>query len=76
MLTTELLSRVFTGTLPAIINELDYKTESADLEALDNLVSEFPKLMENAENFKLVFRVLSRLEQLNSYIKWIENTLV
>ena len=72
---TNLLTKVYTGTLPPVFKNLDIKAEINDLQTVENLISEFPKLMDNDKNFKLVFRVLSYLEKLDSYLKWMEHPI-
>jgi hypothetical protein len=67
-----LLTMVRTGSVPAIFKQLDYKSENSELTAVEELVSQFPKLIKSKDEFMLVVRVLASLSSLEKYIQWAE----
>lgn len=71
----DLLTRVHGGSLPSIFKELDFKSESSEYDAITDLVADFPKLIGDDEEFRLVIKVLSKLTKLENYLKWIEHPI-
>jgi hypothetical protein len=70
-----LFSSVHNGTTPPIFNQLDYKLELDDKDKIASLVSQFPTLIKDDTDFKLITRVLHHLQTLEQYQKWIEHPI-
>ena len=70
-----LFSSVHNGTTPPIFNQLDYKLELDDKDKIASLVSQFPSLIKDGKDFKLITRVLHHLLTLEQYQKWIEHPI-
>jgi hypothetical protein len=72
---SDLLIKVYLGASPSIVKELDIKTETAEIDSIEELIGEFPKLIKDDKSFKLAVRLLTRLEKLQAYLSWLEHPI-
>ena len=69
------LNRVFLGNTPNIFNDLNEKSENQDLDVIKGLISKISILLEGDKHYPRVFGILSQLEDLDNYYKWIEHPI-
>ena len=71
----DLFSQAQAGGIPPIFNELDIKTEFEDLEAIQQLVSKFPKLSGQPQEWERTVRIVHAISSLEHYLRWMEHPI-